>query len=320
VIFQEKYTLDHNTSGYFSTQFNLLICGLRDAKGADVRCNYIKDTLSGYRGKTFYLETDEMAESFGFVIKNEGGNIIDKQEGLHLIPDLRRFLKINKVENCSVCIDITCLQQPILFLLVKLLLTESKPRRLFAAYTEPKKYKKVQHLATEDEEFELYERIVGCNYSVPGFAKINREAEELLVAPFGFERQRLISIYESVEPRGGLIPILGFPSFVPGWNLTALYMNYKVLSDSGAEQQIRFCEASSPFGLYDLLKEIFKIYSTRYRILLAPLGTRPHSLGAALFATKNQSCHLIYDFPVEKMYRSEDVLKADIYHLTSFIE
>jgi hypothetical protein len=320
MIYQEKFNLNNSNAPYFSQQVDVLICGLRADSEKDDRYNHVKRSLNDFKGKVIYFSTDEDANSLNYEIKKDNGDIIDKQDGLSLIPDLRKFLKQNKVDANSICIDITCLAQPILFLLVKIFLAEIKPKKLFAAYTEPKKYKKNHHLITEDEEFELYEKIIGCNYSVPGFAKINREEKEMLIAPFGFERQRLISIFESVEPKGGLIPILGFPSFVPGWNLTALYMNYKVISDAESEQQIRFCEASSPFGLYRLLKELYDLYGSDYKLLIAPLGTRPHSLGAALFATKYRQCHLIYDFPVEKIFRSEDILKADIYNLTTYIE
>lgn len=319
MIYQEKFNLDNKTAEYFSAEIDILVCGFRKDSDKDERFDHVKKLLTKFKGLIFYLGTDENAESLDFSIISSNGDLVDTQYGLNLIPDLRKFLNANNVEKSSICIDITCLQQPILFLLIKLLLSDVKPKKLYAAYTEPKRYKKLQHLGSEDEEFELYERIVGCNYSVPGFAKINREDKELLVAPFGFERQRLISIYESVEPKGGLIPILGFPSFVPGWNLTALYMNYKVLADSESEQKIRYCEASSPFGVYKLLEELYEIYSGDFKILLAPLGTRPHSLGAAIFATKHRQCHLIYDFPVEKTFRSEDILKANMYHLSNFL-
>jgi len=320
MIYQEKFNLDSHSQAYFSSQVDVLVCGLRSEAEKDERYKYVKECMNGFTGKIVYFNTDEDANVLNFEIRKENGEVVDKQEGLNLIPDLRKMIKQNQFEGDRVCIDITCLPQPILFLLIRIFLTEIKPKKLFAAYTEPKKYKKNLHLITEDEEFELYDKIIGCNYSVPGFAKINREEKEMLIASFGFERQRLISIYESVEPKGGLIPILGFPSFVPGWNLTALYMNYKVISDSESEQQIRFCEASSPFGIYKLLKELYDLYANDYKILIAPLGTRPHSLGAAIFATKHKQCHLIYDFPVEKLFRSEEILKADIYNLTYYIE
>jgi hypothetical protein len=320
MIYQEKFELNQNSADYFSDQFDLMIMGLKKDSSRDERCSHVKAMLKGFRGGLIYLGTNDSAEEFEYEVRDYQDNLLDKQQNLTLIPGLKRFLQMQSISDHSVCIDITCLSHPILFLLIKTFLSEIKPRKLFACYTEPKKYLKTSRVLTDEEEFDLYDEIVGCNYSVPGFSKINRNENELLIAPFGFERQRLISIYENVEPKGGLIPILGFPSFVPGWDLTALYMNYKVLSDAESEQKIRSCDASCPFEMYEQLAEVYKIYSKDFRLLLAPLGTRPHALGIAIFATKHRECHLIYDFPVEKDYRSESVLKSNIYHLSNYIE
>jgi hypothetical protein len=320
MIYQEKFDLDSSSSEYFSNQIDILVCGLREDASRDERCNFVKEQLSNFKGIILFFGTNESAETFEYEVRDHENNVIDKQNNLTLIPGLKKFLANQNIHSSRVCIDITCLSQPILFLLIKLFLSEIKPKRLYASYTEPKKYLKVSRVLTDDEEFALYDQIVGCNYSVPGFSKINRNSNELLVAPFGFERQRLISMYENVEPKGGLIPILGFPSFIPGWDLTALYMNYKVLSDAESEQKIKFCEAASPFGIFNVLKDIYDTYSSDFRILLAPLGTRPHALGIAIFATKYKESHLIYDFPVEKTFRSEKVLKSSIFHLSNFID
>jgi len=320
MIYQQKFDLDEYSSEYFAEEIEILICGLREDSANDERCKYVHRQLKGFKGAIFYLRTNESAESLEYEVRDASNNLLEKQDNLTLIPDLKKFLNLKNINSYSVCIDITCLSQPILFLLIKLLLSETKPKKLFASYTEPKKYMKMSRVLSDEEEFDLYEQIVGNNYSVPGFSKINRNDNEILVAPFGFERQRLISVFENVEPKGGLIPILGFPSFVPGWDLTALYMNYKVLSDAESEQKVRFAEAASPFGIYKVLKDIHNTYSSDFNLLLAPLGTRPHALGIAIFATKHRNCHLIYDFPVEKVFRSEKVLKSSIYHLSQFIE
>ncbi len=320
MILHEKFDLDNNSSEYFSSQIDFLICGFRSDIEADDRAKHVP-TLINHNGDTYFFNTDENANDLSYVIKDKEGTIIDKQENLSLIPDLRKILKDNNANQASICIDITSLKQPILFLLIKLLLSEIKPKRLFAAYTAPKEYKKVNHINVGEEEYELYDRIVGCNYSLPGFAKINRNDNELLVTPFGFERQRLLSLYENVEPKGGLIPILGYPPVIPGWNLTALYMNYNVLSDSSSEGRIEHCDAACPFELYEILTKIYNNYADDYKILIAPLGTRPHSLGCVLFASLHQQqCHLIYDFPIEKAFRSMGVLKSYIYHLSNYIK
>lgn len=320
MILHEKFDLNNDSSVYFSSQIDFLICGYRDTTIEDDRANYVRSLIK-HKGDTYYFNTDDDANELSFHIVDKEDNVIDQQDGLNLIPDLRKILNDNNANQANICIDITYLKQPILFLLIKLLVSEIKPKKLFAAYTAPKEYKKVNHINVGEEEYELYDRIVGCNYSLPGFAKINRNDNELLVAPFGFERQRLLSLYENVEPKGGLIPIMGYPPVIPGWNLTSLYMNYNVLLASSSEGKVMHCDACCPFELYEVLETIYNNNLDEYKILLAPLGTRPHSLGCALFASLNpQQCHLIYDFPIEKAFRSTGVLKSFIYHLSNYIK
>ena len=46
---------------------------------------------------------------------------------------------------------------------------------------------------------------------------------------------------------------------------------------------------------------------------------RGHIVWSAIFVAKNPSAFLIYDFPIEKHYRSEKILKANIYHISKYI-
>jgi hypothetical protein len=134
----------------------------------------------------------------------------------------------------------------------------------------------------------------------------------------GFDTQRLQTIHENLKPKK-IIPIVGFPSFAPGWNLTAIKMNYRVLRSSNSFDLVEPCESASPFEMFNLLKEIYHRHISEYDIYISPLGTRPHCLGTALFASHNPSVYLIYDFPVEKKFRSKDVLKINFYHLSKYI-
>lgn len=211
----------------------------------------------------------------------------------------------------------------LIFNLMKIFIKELKPRNLFATYTEPILYNKIinekNSFCFDDEEFDLYDEILGLNYSINGFSEIKRVEDDLLIASLGFERQRLLALYEKFEPKGGLIPIIGFPAFKPGWNITSLNMNYKVLEDANAEGYIETCESSSPFDIYKKINEIYNRKSDKYNILIAPFGTRPHCLGATIFALKHKGCQLIYDFPVEKVFRSIGVDKTYLYVLSTYL-
>jgi len=315
--YQEKFDLTSENSQYFSSQFSILITGSKS--NDDERHFYIKNTLCDFKGLVYSFDICENVEKFHYSIETNDGKLIEEAKDKSLIPDLQILLRTKGFEGSNVCIDITTLKQGVLFLLIQLFLKHIKPARLFAAYTEPKNYKKRLHsVVGEIEEFDLYERIMGSSIGVPGFIKKQGSKDILLLAPMGFDSQRLQTIYENLKPKK-IIPIVGFPSFSPGWNITAIKMNYMILKSADCIDAVRPCESASPFELVELLSEEFHRNNCDYDIYISPLGTRPHCLGAAIFVSKNPSAFLIYDFPVEKTFRSERILKACIYNISNFI-
>lgn len=315
--YQEKFDITPQNASYFSKQFDILITGWRDKD--DDRHNNLKNILTGFKGLIYSFDTCENAQKFHYKIETHDGDLIKEVEGKTLIPDLEKFLRENNLSGSNLCVDITTLQQGILFLLTKLLINRVKPARFFAAYTEPTEYKKrkISELG-ENEEFDLYDKIVGCRNPVPGFIKPQSSRNIMLIAPMGFDSQRLQTIYEDIKPKR-ILPVIGFPSFVPGWNLTAIKMNYLVLKGAECFDMVETCEAASPFEMFKLLEKEFHRHTHNFDIYISPLGTRPHCLGAALFVSRYSSAYLIYDFPVEKKYRSESVLKTNIYNVSKFI-
>lgn len=315
--FQEKFKLDCQSSPYFSKEFDILITGLRE--DSDERHSFFKRSLTNFSGQIYSFDTCENAEQFSYKIEDADGVILEDISGKSLIPDLEKLLKAKDFQGGKICIDITTIKQSLLFLLIKLFVRDVKPSLLFAGYTEPTEYKKRKTTAIGDnEEYDLYDRIIGSSKGVPGFIKSQSQNPILLVAPIGFDSQRLQTIYENLKPKK-MIPIIGFPSFIPGWNLTAIKMNYMVLRSSNSVDMIETCEAASPFEIYNLLQEIYHRHISDYDIYISPLGTRPHCLGAALFAARNPSVFLVYDFPLEKKFRSESILKANIYHISNYL-
>lgn len=315
--YQEKFEINIISEPYFSNQFDILITGFLDPE--DKRHMHFRNRVSNFRGKIFSFDTCEFSEKLHYKIETHDGTLINKADDKSLIPDLETLLRREGIQGSNICIDITALKQGILFLLTTILINKVQPARFFAAYTEPFKYKKRNNIqSVEQEEFDLYDRIVGSSTPVPGFTKPQSTRPILLIAPIGFDSKRLHTIYESLKPKC-TIPVVGFPSFIPGWDLTAIKANYLILRSAECFDMVRTCEAASPFEMYNLINEEFHRNNSRYDIYISPLGTRPHCLGAALFVSKNKSAYLIYDFPIEKKYRSEDVLKANIYNLSKYI-
>ncbi len=326
--YQDKFEINKTNGAYFGSKVDILILGGARIEN-DRNCQSTSLFADGFKGIIIYFETNKEQNNFSMTLVNKENTIIEKLDNKLITPGLRRFFKQHfifnqyKIYNSNICIDITSLPHILIFSLFKVFVKEIKPKNLFAAYTEPDSYIKLNsernNSCIDDEEFDLYEEILGLNYSIEGFSKIKRVADDLLIASLGFERQRLLALFEKVEPRGGLIPIIGFPSFKPGWNITALNMNYKVIEDANSEGYIETCESSSPFEIYSRLKSIYNQKSDNYNIMIAPFGTRPNCLGATIFALRHKGCQLVFDFPVEKNYRSNGLSKTYFYILSSFL-
>jgi hypothetical protein len=326
--YQEKFELNDDNGAFFGSKIDIFITS--NASTNQERSLKIKNLISkGFHGITINIDSNRQQDMFSLTVNDVTGNEIFNINDAIIIPRLRWFFKQAKVfnsyaiHNSNICIDITAMPHILIFNLCKIFIKEIKPRNFFATYTEPKFYKKTKKerldSCLDDEDFDLYEEILGLNYNVEGFSKIKRIEDDLLVASLGFERQRLLALFDKIEPKGGLIPLVGFPSFKPGWNITAINMNYKVIEDAGAEGYIISCESSSPFGIYLKLKEIYEKKSDDYNIMIAPFGTRPNCLGATIFTLRHKGCQLIYDFPIEKNFRSEGADSSYFYILSSFL-
>jgi hypothetical protein len=315
--YQEKFEITAANGSYFSDQFDTLITGWREE--SDERHNRLLGYLKTFKGRVISLDTCENSEKLHYKIKHSNGSVEEVRDK-SLIPDLQSFLAKEKISGANICVDITTLKQGILFLITNLLVNAVKPARFFGAYTEPATYRKREKFDIgETEEFDLYDKIIGSSNPVPGFNKTQSPRDILLVASMGFDSQRLQTIYENLKPKK-IVPVVGFPSFVPGWNLTAIKMNYMILKGAECFDSIKSCASASPFEMYNLLNDEFQRHHRTYDIYISPLGTRPHCLGAALFASKNRNAYLVYDFPVEKKFRSENVLKTYIYNLSKYID
>lgn len=293
---------------YLVTEIDIVFTGNK----SDPRSQYIMNNLPDFKGISISLEIDKNFDILDIILKNHSTGSIKTQTNQVLVTSLRKMLKEMNVYKNSVCIDITSIDNVIYFLLIKILLTEINPKLLFVAYTEPEKY------VRDESDYQLSENILGLR-ALPGFAKRSTGSKKLLVPLLGFERQRLPSLVDDIEAGVEVVPVIGFPNSTPGWKLIAERVNSRALAKLNCLNKIRTVEAINPFGLFNLLKEISKQNEDSH-MLIAPLGIRPFGLGAAIYASINTHCTLIYDFPIEKKYRSEGILKSNIYNLSSYIQ
>ena len=184
-------------------------------------------------------------------------------------------------------------------------------------YVEPGAYR-FSLTPTEGEIFDLSERIIGIS-PLPGFASLTDPSEDdfCFVPLLGFEGARLAYILENVQPPGGKIfPVIGVPGFEPEYPFYTYHGNRLPLSETRAWRNVRFAKANCPFSLFYTLQQIAREYP-RDTLKIAPIGTKPHALGAVLYTLASSTpVELVYDHPIRKAMRTSGTARLLLFHVS----
>lgn len=218
----------------------------------------------------------------------------------------------------TVYLDITGLDHQVWAPMLRSLLAEAK--RLWVTYLEPAQY--TRSLApTEGTTHDLSERFAGIA-PLPGFARLREVDDErcVFVPILGFEGTRLVRMVEHVQPSSErTIPIVGVPGFRPEFPFDAFRANRIPLLDADRWRNLRYATANCPFDLFFVLREIAMAFPGS-DMRLAPIGTKPHGLGAVLFALSAESVvELIYDNPIRKAGRTRGSARLCLYDVATFV-
>jgi len=214
-------------------------------------------------------------------------------------------------DNRNLYIDVTGLDNRICAALIKNAIeccVSLDLDNVIVVYAEPGSYNTKQFKA-ESVFNDLSEKIEGIE-PLPGFATIFPEddVDMFLVALLGFEGGRFIHMLENVQPqRENVIPIVGVPGFRLEYPHIAYWGNRRPLEETDTWRKIKFAAANSLVDIYMVLSKIMNKHPT-YKMKLAPIGTKPHAIGAMLFAIKHpKKVELVYDNPKRKIQRTEGV-------------
>ena len=186
-------------------------------------------------------------------------------------------------------------------------------------YVEPVDYR-FSASPKEGEIFDLSERIAGIS-PIPGFASLREPKEEVSFIPLlGFEGARLSYLIEQVQPPGErILPVIGVPGFRPEYPFFTYQGNQLPMTSTHAWHNVRFAIANCPVSVYYVLEDIAAEHPGNF-LKIAPIGTKPHALGAVLYKIVNStSVELIYDHPIRKAKRTKGSSRLLVYHLSSFV-
>lgn len=188
--------------------------------------------------------------------------------------------------------------------------------RVRVVYVEPKEYS-YSRTPTEGEIFDLSVRISGVA-PLPGYASLGRPGERSVFIPLlGFEGTRFKYLLEQVQPLDRrVIPVIGVPGFQPEYPFHTYMGNRPVLIETKAWRNVRFARANCPFSAMFVLEDIALQWPAEV-LKLAPIGTKPHALGAILFyLASTRPIELVYDHPIRKPNRTKGASRVSVYHVS----
>ena len=226
---------------------------------------------------------------------------------------------ISQIDSTRLFVDITGLEHHIWASLLRAIIREQRP--VSAVYVEPERYKYSSN-PTEGRLFDLTDKFTEIG-SFPGFTRLESTGDEsrTCFVPFlGFEGNRLAHAIEKIDPPvEKTFPVVGIPGFRADFPFNTYIGNRGSLSRDGLWKRVRFAIANSPTSAMERLRAIEREYPD-HLLKIAPLGTRPHALGALLFALSGgPRVELVYDNPTPAMQRSDGTGRILVYDVTSMV-
>lgn len=189
---------------------------------------------------------------------------------------------------------------------------------LLVVYTEPSTYRRAS-VPTPGQMFDLSERIQGIA-PLPGFARLPAASREapVFVPMLGFEGARYSYVRESVQiEQDRTFPIVGVPGFQPEFPGYTYESNRREIEE-GFHGNVRLAKANCPFDVFHVLGDVAEAFPGA-RIRVAPIGTKPHAVGAVLFALSGLAdVEIVYDHPLRSAGRSEGSGRVCVFPIGDF--
>ena len=205
-----------------------------------------------------------------------------------------------------------------ILLVCKTFLRSTTPH-ITLVYVEPADYfrpERTQLLSRRD--FDLSTNFPGYRAIPTSIFMLSDERPQHVVFFMGYEERRLevaLETFQMILPNEVSI-VFGVPAFKPGWEMNSFANNIRVIKNRRISGGFYYCGAESPASAYDVLKKIKNSLSPDQKMFIAPVGTKPNGVGAALFAAVNSDVGILYDHPQKLAKRSENVSNWHLFEVS----
>jgi hypothetical protein len=169
-------------------------------------------------------------------------------------------------------------------------------------------------------DFELSSDVPGYR-AIPGNAiLLGDRIQNRGVFFLGYEEARLRRAFEELQmirPASSIVTF-GVPAFRPGWEMDSIANNIGVIREHNILGGVYFCGAENPAAVVDLLIDLREGLAPGERLFIAPIGTKPHGIGAALFGSTHADVGIIYDHPRRTRGRTSKIAHWHLYTVRDF--
>ena len=274
------------------------------------RSDFPNEFRARVNGVNFYKVTDE--DKYYFSTDAAVGT----QVSLRNKKSVYAFLE--KVSDPVVYIDITGLGYATWAVLMRCAIEQRSTVRV--VYLEPSAYLKTLDPKLGDI-FDLSLRVQGIDQlpMFPAFRDVEDE-KSCFVPLLGFEGTRFAYMFEDVQPEDRkTYPVIGVPGFRQEYPFSSYLGNANQLQRSGSFARVRFAKSNCPFSLFYRLQELANEFDDHV-IKMGVVGTKPHALGALLFAMQYKDrSEIIYDHALPKPGRTSGANKCLVYGVSEFM-
>ena len=279
-------------------------------RDTECRSSYCPENLKKGNQNTLFVGIVEQEEDIIEIGNEETGK---KTLSLHSSESICAYMEEKKAS--IVYLDVTGMSGRVVAPIMKALLEKGIELRI--VYVEPQEYI-IEEFQREGVYKDLSEGIGGVD-PLPGFAHFMPQDEEsLFVALLGFEGWRFSYLLRVQEPADDRIrPVVGVPGYKMRYPYDSLWGNRNAIIKTECWRYLDFAEANSIVDVYNKLDELYRENECR-KMVIAPIGTKPHVIGAILYAIKNPDrVEILYDNPKRTLHRTKGVGRVTCCDVTS---
>ncbi|MDI7191266.1 hypothetical protein [Leptospira santarosai] len=261
-----------------------------DERGKEI-VNFLKNRCS----KSFFVQYNPI----NFVLTIEGESINDES------------LFFQTFDKLKILIESTTLGLNEIFKLVNNLNSEL----VDILYIQPKDYLKEDNSELSPfRNFNLSHSLAGFYPITERMIEINSNEKIKLVIVLGYENYRIDRLFEHFELNPSRCELIcGLPAYQAGWELNTFSNNVATLIEKRISNNINYSDASNPFSIFTILEDIYLSLDSTEKMLIFPIGTKPHIIGVLLFLKKYENASVIYDHPIEITGRTKSIGRIFLY-------